>query len=72
MSQSDFDDSKRLYATGATFTAFIMAALRLSDPTNYKKIRETWPEIFQEFWERARKTPLAGGGNGGPPEKGKL
>ena len=67
MSHDDYQDSKRVYLTGATFAALIMAAIRLADPPNYQKLRETWPGLFQEFWEHVSADHEKHKGNGGSP-----
>ena len=68
MSYDDYQDSKRLGATGATFTSLIMAAIRVAAPRDWLKLVATWPDVYQEYWEHTRAALRAPKGSGGPPE----
>jgi len=68
MSYDDYQDSKRVNATGASFTSLIMAALRVSEATDYLKIKTSWPGICAEFWEHVKAAAVGHKGNNGPPE----
>lgn len=52
MSHYDYEMSKYASAHNYPFYALIMAAIRQADTDNLEKIKEAWPEVYQEFVNR--------------------
>lgn len=45
-------DIEHIYDLGEDFYAFIMAAMRNADTPNLVKLKEAWPDVYEELRER--------------------
>jgi len=52
MSWFDYKQSEILSAQGWGFYQLLFAAIREADSDNLSKIRQAWPEVYQEFIDR--------------------
>ena len=52
MSLHDYTESRRLEADDAPFYGLIMAAMRRADTMNAHKLREAFPEVWEELQAR--------------------
>lgn len=52
MSLFDYKASQQIAAEDYPFYALIMAAMRKADSTNERKLREAWPEVWEELFTR--------------------
>lgn len=52
MSLYDYQRSQHIEAQGEPFYALIMAAMRQADSHNIEKLREAFPEVWEELYQR--------------------
>ena len=52
MSQHSYEESKLLSAADHPFSAYIMAAMRKADTFNAARLRQAFPEMAREYYER--------------------
>jgi len=52
MSLYDFQESKRIDAGRFPFYALIMAACRQADDINTAKLKQAWPDVWDEMFAR--------------------
>lgn len=52
MSRWDYDMSKKLTGSGASFDSLIMAAIRKADTINTELLKAAFPRVYQEFHDR--------------------
>jgi hypothetical protein len=52
VSLHEYQRSQQLVATGTSFDALIMAALRAADPTSERVLAATFPDVWRELYAR--------------------
>lgn len=52
MSRYDYEQGKKIEAYQFPFYAIIQAAMRQADTDNTKKLKEAFPEVWEELHER--------------------
>lgn len=52
MSRFDYEKSRDLVAEGYPFYAIVMAAMRQADPRNVARLRQAFPETWDELERR--------------------
>ena len=52
MSRFDYEQSRVIKNEGYGFYAVIMAAMRQADTDNLEKLKQAWPQVWEELQER--------------------
>lgn len=52
MSLYDYRESQIIYATDVPFYSLIMAAMRQADSINLSKLKQAFPDVYEELKER--------------------
>ena len=52
MSQHSYEESKLLSAADHPFSSYIFAAMRKADTHNSARLRQAFPDLAREFYER--------------------
>ncbi len=68
MSHFDYEVSKRVNCEDFPFYALIMAAMRQADTTNLARLKQVFPDVWEELSRRYNAPGGLLGGEGGEPE----